>query len=385
MRPFVLCWVSSCFCAYKASHVKRKSMMYFYSFLAIMIPAVMGGLRACGVDIGAYAWPGYIRSMRASSFSELYPNGISLSMLGIGLELGWNLVTYYSTKLFENIHWNLFMYQLITITCFYIGAWKHRKSAPLWLIMLMFFFIEYNHTYNIMRQSVACAIIFMEIDVLEERKYLQFFLWIIVAAWFHTSVVICVIYMLLLHLVITSPTLWRHNKRKKNFLLYSAFGLLAFTRPLISLLFSLLPISAKYAHYTTVTREEVSGWFGVGWSQVLLAIGEAVLFLLYANGAKKEFKANWIGGEGMFEYCRYIVFLMIIFRFGVGFFDRMILYLEWLNILILASLPSFVKEKHLNAIVLVSVIGAAFLTLWHIHILKGMVSGQTWPYRSILD
>ncbi len=343
-----------------------------------MIPAGMGGLRSLsrGVDIGAYAMPGYLRAMQVSSLSELFPNGLYL------FELGWTLVTYFSTKLFETIHWNLFVYQFMTITCFYIGAWKHRKIAPLWLIMLLFFLVEYNHTYNVMRQSLACAIIVMEIDALEERKYWKFLLWIIIAAMFHTSAVICFIYMLCIHLVITSPTLWGNNERKriKNLVIYGAFALMAFTRQMILLITTLLPISARYAHYATITRDQISGLFGVGWSQVLLNIGEAVLFLLYANGAKREFKTKWIGGEGMFEYCRYVVVLMIVFRFGVGFFDRMILYLEWLNIFILASLPGFVKEKHLKFLVMVAVIGAAWLSWWHIHVYKGMFTGQTYPY-----
>ena len=355
-------------------------MMFFYSFIAVMIPVILGALRTTriGIDVGTYALPGYLRAMASSSFADFSPEGI------FGKESGWNLVTYFSTKIFENINWNFFMYEIITIPCFYIGAWRYRKSAPLWLIMLYFLF-QYNYTYTAMRNSIACSIIFMGLPTLEARHYWRFLLYIIAATFFHSSAIICIGYILILHQIITSEHFLERNKTLKNFLIYGSIGMLVLARPVMVWATNSIPLLSKYAMYMNATRETSAGFWGVGWARVLVNLGQAVLFIFYSKGAKRLFAAKWKGGLGMYEYLRYVLFFMIAFRFGVGFFDRMILYLEYVNILTLASVHNFVKEKHLKAAVLLAVIGASLLTFWHIYIHKGDLTSGTWPYRSILD
>ena len=377
--PYIYCFISSCFFAYKASNVKRKSMMLFYSIIAIMIPSLMGGLRAwhIGVDIGMYGLPQFWRSLAASSFAEY------ISVGGRALhEIGWSFVTYYSTKLFETFNWNLFVYQIITNTCVYIGAWKYRKTAPLWLIMLMFFLTQYNWTYTAMRNSVANSIVFMGIDSLEERRYTKFCVYIACATIFHSSAVVCVVYMLLLHIFITSDKILGNHQTLKTILLYMSLGLLAVARQIAGILVGMIPFLSQYQG---IAESTIAGWHGVGWERALMLSGEAVMFLLYPKGAKRWFINKYEGGAGMFEYCRYIVFFMVAFRFGVQFFDRAISYLEYVNILILASLPSFIKEKNLRLAALAAVIGAALLVWWHFNVYKSRFFGYTYPYSSILD
>ena len=146
-----------------------------------------------------------------------------------------------------------------------------------------------------------------------------------------------------------------------------------------------LPLPARYADYArsfAYAMATHTGFYGVGWARLLMLLGEAILFIFYSGRGRKMFAAKWKGGVGMFEYFRYIVFFMIVFRIGVSFFDRLLLYVEYINVLILASLYKFIKEKNLRATVLVAIIGAAVLVWWHMYVSKPQIG--TWPYRSIL-
>ena len=378
MNPYTCCWVSTCFFAHMAGKAKRKSMIFFYSFITIMIPSLLGGLRSpgVGIDVGGYVMSSYNLSMRISRLSEYIFQGGKVYH-----EIGWATLTYFITKIFESLNWNLFIYQLIVNTFMYIGAWKHRKTIPMPMTLIMYFLTHYNHTYNLVRNSIACSIIFMGLDTIEKRQYGKFSIYIAVATCFHSSTLICVVYILALHFAITSKSILGLKKNLKMTLIYSALGLLAIAKMVISRLVSLIPLLSKYEGYAEST---VSGWNGVGYAEAFLVVGELIIFLFYSKGAKRFFIEKWEGGKGMFEYCRYLVVFIIVYRFGLHFFPRAIIYLEYINILILASLPNFVKRKSSKAIILVAVIAAGFIQWWYVFIKKGMVTSGTWPYVSIL-
>ena len=64
------------------------------------------------------------------------------------------------------------------------------------------------------------------------------------------------------------------------------------------------------------------------------------------------------------------------------FIERVLFYSELVNVLVLAAMPRFVKEKYFRAFVMVSVLFVmAFYWLWLF--VRGNNS-RTWPYKSII-
>lgn len=72
----------------------------------------------------------------------------------------------------------------------------------------------------------------------------------------------------------------------------------------------------------------------------------------------------------------------------VPLFMRMIMYSEYINILVLASLPRMVREKHLRVMIMM-IITILLLVLWYKKYVMlipgaGVPGCETVPYKSIL-
>ena len=228
----------------------------------------MAGIRAStvGIDIGSYALPHFNRARNSLSFIEYISTNGSPSLN----EIGWHALTYISTKTFDSLNWNFFFYNFFTCTFFYVGAWKHRKFASLPLIMLVFFLMQYNLTYNLMRQAIACSIIFMGFDNLEKRKYLKFFIYIIAASCFHASALFAVVFMLGFQFAIAED--FGKVRGFVDILLCSLILLCFVVAPILQVILLYITPLSKYIGYA---RSGSQGYHTVG----IMLIGEIMLFL----------------------------------------------------------------------------------------------------------
>ena len=372
ISPYVLCWVFSCSCAYIASKSKSNIMKFIFSILSILVPSILAGIRAdtVGVDIRGYGIAHYNSARIARSFYDF------ITVHGnLRFESGWFTLTYISTKIFNSLNWNLFFYNLLNCTCFYIGAWKHRKFAPLPLIMLIFFLMQYNSTYNLMRQSAACSIIFMGFDTLEKKQYLKFCLYIIAATSFHTSAIFVVIYMLGFHIAITSNT--GRLKNVINLFLYSLVLLCFLARPIFAIL-------ANYITFFQIYTGHNENIFANNYTVGTMLVGELMMFLFYPNGGMKIFRKS-PGGEKMFNYYRYSIVFGIAFYFGAHIFARGYFYFEYVNILAYSVLHKFIMNKYLRFIVFMISLLAYFGYFYQYFMVRNMANCGSFPYVTIFS
>lgn len=119
---------------------------------------------------------------------------------------------------------------------------------------------------------------------------------------------------------------------------------------------------------------------GIVWGLVLILAGELAVVALYTKGAEKSFRAHGLGDS--VNFYKFQAEFMLIYLIAVRFFSRVLDYSSYVNMILLAALPSFVREKYMKVIITCSVIGVTlFWWLWKtIH----MGHGETYPYRSIL-
>lgn len=73
-----------------------------------------------------------------------------------------------------------------------MGFSKYRRymNTCVWFGMLLYYFTLYNYTLNLMRQSIAFAIVFYASSFLLERKYKTFCAFIALSILFHTSAIV---------------------------------------------------------------------------------------------------------------------------------------------------------------------------------------------------
>lgn len=370
---YIYCFLASVAFAYLASRSKGKIAVFLWSAMSILVLCVLGGLREpfMTIDVKVYAWPHFMKAREAPSF-------VDMLKLVHTPEIGYLAVCYLSCKIFDHLNWALFFYQLIAISCFYVGAYKHRKILSLPLLMLAFCFLQYSNTYMFMRQSMACGIVFMGVNYLEEKKYLRFSLYILVASLFHTSAIICFPLLIGVHMVMTSEILLK-NDWLNFFVVCGTSIILIYLQPLMFYFVSTITNSEKYLRHVS-SFQYMQGGSG-GRSRITFPIIMLLILTLYRKRAGKILVPITYGGGASFFHFTLLVHL--IYYVFIQFFEqRIFLYSEYMYLILVASCPKFVKEKHLKVIALFGVI-AYMATFWLVYYIIRAWQ-KVWPYESIL-
>ena len=359
------CFVSSAFFAYLASRSKNKGVIILCYAISILIPGIMGGLRhyTVGTDSSGYGIAISRHAMASNSFSEFGYTGV---------EPGCRLFFYYGVKIWGDYTGAFMLFELFTLTCIYIGAYRHKHLAPLSFIILVFLLLYYNRTYNEIRQCTAAAIIFMGMTDLERKRYLRFAIHIIFATCFHYSAAVTLPLFIGIHAITTSKLYQRNNTFKLAFL-YGTIVFLLLARPTIRAALSTLPFLAKY----TVYFEEKFNNINV---LTIEYFGELIMLLCYGIRGRKIID-NALG-ENNYSFYEFSIIFYLAFNFGVQFMDRVLFYSEFANILFVSALPGFVKEKSLKVLVAIAILITA-LVYWY-RMFVYIPTYYTYPYRSIL-
>ena len=85
------------------------------------------------------------------------------------------------------------MVQAFTIIPFYTALARNRKTMPLWLGMLVFFFFSYNTSLNLMRQWIAVGFLLLAFQMLLEKRPVGVTVFTLAAMLFHYSAIIAVL------------------------------------------------------------------------------------------------------------------------------------------------------------------------------------------------
>ncbi len=179
---------------------------FFYNLIilcALFIPIFTAGYRSCGTDTIQYIYS-YIKYIDFS-WAEIIEK---MSTGESGHLLLTKLLGYLShTRLY------LATYAAITVILVYSVTTKLKKDSVA-MSMLVFFFVFFSSSFNIMRQYMAIAIVAYSFRFIFEKKLIRFILTVLLAATFHTSAIIIIpLYFLwtkkdkIISLVILVPTL----------------------------------------------------------------------------------------------------------------------------------------------------------------------------------
>ena len=361
---YVYVFLASIFFAYFADHSKDKAVIVMFSLISILIPAIFGGLRhyTIGIDSSGYGISISRAAMGYSSFLDFLPRS--------SVEPGCALLFYYGVKMWGDYTGAFFLFQLITMTCIYIGAYKHRKLTPPPITLLVFFLMFYNRMFNEIRQGIAASIIFMGLDTLENKQYSKFIIYIAAATLFHYSAA-ANIPLFLGMLILTTSETYLKNGSSRFIIILSTIAFMMFARPAMSLVVNNIPFLAKYNFYIIDSRNDGAT------PMVIYYLGELLMFMFYGRHAKHIFRG--MHGEDNASFYFFGTIFCMAFNLGVQFFQRLLFYWDFAHVLILAALPSFVKEKNLRVMVFIVTLVVVFSLWWRCFIFRGYF--WTYPFK----
>lgn len=167
-----------------------KKYAKWIAMIAILIPAILAGCRAevIGTDVRTYVIRYYEEARYSSSFIDYFGQHIT-SILSEPLYF---LFTYIIAIFFENYHWALLGYSIVTITFMFLGMRRCNKAfgTPIYAGMLIYYLMLYNYSLNLVRQCIAVSVVFYAVTFLFTKEYKKFGLVCLVAVLFHTSAII---------------------------------------------------------------------------------------------------------------------------------------------------------------------------------------------------
>lgn len=372
--PYIICFLVSVAFAWMAEKSKDKFTIFVCLTISLLVLCILGGLREpfMGFDVKLYAWSDFCAAVASDSYIELLDKVPDH-------EAGYLLVCYIAAKIFGNINWALFFYQLIMMICFYIGAYRHKDKLSLPLLIFIFCCLQYNVTYDVMRQGMACGIIFMGSPLLEERKYLKFSLYIFVAYFFHTSALINFPLLLGVHMVMTSKTVL-NNRWLNLFIFAGSILIIIFIMPVMKYVMSLFFSMSKYSYYLSSNRM-IQFYSRIRLSRLLLIFAELILITLYRKKAETVVAPIGKGGVNFYQFA--LVFDIMYYLVVHILAQRILMYSDHMNFILLATLPRLCKEKHLKALIVMGLTVALLIYWWYTFAVKN--ANLNYPYRSILD
>lgn len=230
----------------------RKSKKFSICFLlALFLPSMLAGFR--DVSVGTDTQEYY------KMYLGFEQNDLLLSLLFTSnTEPLFVFLSIISTKI-GGFQFLLFTYQFLTIFFVYLTAYKYRKYISIWLVFLIYFFLFYNASLNIMRQCLAVSYIAYITTFLFDGNNKKFIVLALLSLCIHTSAIIGAIFIFIIF------RLTRYKGQKLillSFLFFIALFLLGiFFKYAVSLL-SVIGIG-RFGEYLTYVSGDSNSVLGI--------------------------------------------------------------------------------------------------------------------------
>lgn len=242
-------------------------------------------------------------------------------------------------------------------------AIKTNSSNYLFSIYIFMLGGFFNHSLNIMRQSMAIAIFLYAIKYIFKKDFVKYILHILLAFLFHKTALIFVPLYFVYY--------FKFNLRRACFLLIGT----SLSIPLLKEI--LLFISLKYNVYKNYVNvyfepEPLSG------SYLFINIVISIVFLYVYFLKGKNFNRK----ESFYGYIQVITLCVLLCHSIIPNYDRIMFMMYSCQIL---SVPYLIKniDNKTKKIIVISVILFSYLFIFYrIYIIQNI--GKTFPYQSIL-
>lgn len=188
MIIYICVFILSITFTYFAEKSRNKINFILCSFIAILIPSILAGIRDSGIgtDTQVYvdsSW--YIIETYANQPITIFIKDILNN--NIQLEIAYNLIGYCIAVLGGNIHWFYFILNFIVLLFVYLTINDNKHNASMSLMMFVFLFTFYNISLNLVRQSLALSICSYAYKYIERKQWRNFIIFQVLAILTHNT------------------------------------------------------------------------------------------------------------------------------------------------------------------------------------------------------
>lgn len=242
--------------------------------MALLLPAILAGLRdySIGTDVRVYGnnWFYYARWNKAATYFRMAASS------DIGFVYAF--LNYVISLFTGSPHWFYFVLNLSTLGLIYKAARDNADLGDVPFAILTFYFLFYNQTLNLLRQSLAIAFVACSFVYIRRQRPWRFMVFAMLAVFTHvTAIVVFVMYAI--YKVINGKL----GSLAKAGILSGATAVVVFFFPLMKILLQRGILPMRYAAYVNhVSR-------GGGYVRLfLLCLPYLILILFFVK--KDSFK-----------------------------------------------------------------------------------------------
>lgn len=314
----------------------RKSVI-IGSIIGIVSLSLLAAFRAetIGTDIKVYALPIYEAS-KAYSLGDLLANSPSAIL--------YSFMAWIVSHTIDNFQLFLFFVQVSILVPVVIYLKKNQHMHLVSNAMLIFLFLYFPMTFNIMRESMAAAFMLLSSYYMLNKRWPTFIIMFTVAMLCHPSALIG---LLMLILVYRSTALVANKSKAKYIgLIIISGAVLLIAVNWVSIAswaintVHILPSSFKYyiTIFSTEQKDRLIGkqyFFDLGIANYIEVAFRIAIFFLIRKRLKNEksFEATFLRNANTFNVLIYL-FLFLIFK--TSYIYRLTMYLDYLNIVSLS-------------------------------------------------
>ena len=352
-------------------------------FFAILLPCLLAACRAdtIGTDTSYYPHDLFNNAQNAKSLYEYLTSDIYYSWQYTPiyqLEFGYTFLIFLIQRIFNNIVVIFFITELLIILPIVAILNKLENKCPIWLGMLVFYFLYYNVTLNTMRQWIAVSFLLLGSIYLFDKKPKKYFLFLFIAVFFHQSALIG-IFIFLFYKIITM----RVSIRINSFIISSTrFNIISEILISIMLIFGLRNVLYQFAIELGFGRYAayLNGQISFSINQLILQL--PIIFLLILEW-RNIFNKNENSIENR-DYNLFMVGMAILNIFILQLSTisdntwRISLYFGCFNILLFPVLYEVEKYRH-RKIMVIAVI-CIYLAIYWIYYFVYLGAHDTIPF-----
>ncbi len=344
----------------KSNNKKRQVTL---CILIVLVLSFLGGLRGntIGTDLQVYGESWFVAAHNYKSF-DAYKESRESDNGYLALNY---IVAQFSTKL----NMFLFVLQLICNGLVLNTLFKYKDKMSFTVAVLFYYLGYYFRNYNLLRQTLALAILFYAIRYLFDKKYIKFSIFILIAGQFHFTAYFAFI-MLLIHVLSTSKIKY---KEVIMFLTISiAFLGLFYINEILTVLYNARIINDRIFNYTTrYAKAEVD----INFTEAMMRL-YFIVIASYYTVVKKEKKEN---ASPLFAFIL-LDFISIQMSTAIRFADRIAFYFGYTKMLYVPfTIKEISKNKKTEWTLNIITVGVLIMFWYFKYISHGY--GQIYPYQ----
>lgn len=160
---------------------------YLWLMLSMFFPIALAAIRAdnVGTDISIYVEDTFESVLAAESLLDAWDD--------LAIEPLYVLIAYIAKYLSSDLWSILFLTELCVVVPFWVSFVKLRNRVNATYALFLFYGLMYNHTLNMMRQSIALAFVFLAVVYMFDKRYKQMIFFLIIAFGFHITTILALL------------------------------------------------------------------------------------------------------------------------------------------------------------------------------------------------